>query len=103
MKRLVANIRTARLRHRLRIEDVAVRIGSDRIGVSLKVMAGIEKVKPTTVLATYLGALWALGLIDDMRLVDLHVSGASHLRVNGATFLCRNSGVNRGIIFLIRD
>jgi transcriptional regulator with XRE-family HTH domain len=64
MKRLGANIRTARLRRRLRIEDVA-----RRVGVSPKVMVGIEQGKPTTALAAYLGALWALGLIDDIRAV----------------------------------
>ncbi len=56
------NIRTARLRRRLRLEDLA-----EKIGVSRFVLSDIEKGKPTTAIAAYMGALWALGLIDQMR------------------------------------
>jgi transcriptional regulator with XRE-family HTH domain len=58
------NIRTARLRRKLRLEDLA-----ERIGISRYVMSDIEKGKPTTSVAAYIGALWALGLADDMRLI----------------------------------
>jgi DNA-binding XRE family transcriptional regulator len=51
--RLGRNIRTARLRRRLTREDLA-----GRIGVSRQVLAQIEKGKPTTAVAAYLGALW---------------------------------------------
>ena len=40
-----------------------------RIGVSRFVVADIEKGKPGTGIAAYVGALWALGLLDDMRTV----------------------------------
>jgi transcriptional regulator with XRE-family HTH domain len=60
--RLGRNIRTARLRRRLTREDLA-----GRIGVSRQVLAQIEKGKPTTAVATYLGALWALGLLKQLR------------------------------------
>jgi transcriptional regulator with XRE-family HTH domain len=60
--RLGRNIRTARLRRRLTLEDLA-----GRIGVSRQVLAQIEKGKPTTAVATYLGALWALGLLKQLR------------------------------------
>jgi len=60
--RLGRNIRTARLRRRLSREDLA-----GRIGVSRQVLAQIEKGKPTTAIAAYLGALWALGLLDQLR------------------------------------
>jgi transcriptional regulator with XRE-family HTH domain len=60
--RLGRNIRTARLRRRLTREDLA-----GRIGVSRQVLAQIEKGKPTTAMAAYLGALWALGLLRQMR------------------------------------
>lgn len=56
------NIRTARLRRRLRLEDLA-----ERVGVSRFVMSDIEKGKPTTAVAGYIGALWALGLMDDLK------------------------------------
>lgn len=59
LKRLGRNIRTARLRRKLRIEDVAERIGASRFTVS-----DLEKGKPGTSAASYFGALWALGLID---------------------------------------
>jgi transcriptional regulator with XRE-family HTH domain len=60
--RLGHNIRTARLRRKLTREELA-----ERIGVSRKVLAQIEQGKPTTAVAAYLGALWALGLLDAMR------------------------------------
>ncbi|MES9855277.1 MAG: hypothetical protein ABW166_01550 [Sedimenticola sp.] len=62
--RLGKNIRTARLRRKLRLEDMA-----GRIGVSRYVMSDIEKGKPSTAIATYMGALWVLGLLDDMNLI----------------------------------
>jgi transcriptional regulator with XRE-family HTH domain len=60
--RLGRNIRTARLRRRLTREDLA-----GRIGVSRQVLAQIEKGKPTTAVAAYIGALWALGLLKQLR------------------------------------
>ena len=59
--RLGRNIRTARMRRRLRLVDLA-----ERIGVSRYVLSDIEKGKATTAVASYLGALWALGLLDQM-------------------------------------
>ena len=61
LKRLGQNIRTARLRRKLRLEDVA-----ERMGISRFALAEVEKGKPTTAIAAYLGALWALGLIDQL-------------------------------------
>ena len=60
--RLGRNIRTARLRRRLSMEELA-----ERIGISRYVMADVEKGKPTTSIAAYIGALWALGLHGDIR------------------------------------
>jgi len=62
LNRLGRNIRTARLRRRLSMEKLA-----ERIGISRYVMADVEKGKPTTAIAAYLGALWALGLHNDIR------------------------------------
>ena len=64
LERLGRNIRTARLRRRLPQEALA-----RRIGISRFVVADVERGKPTTGIAAYLGALWALGLLDDMRAV----------------------------------
>jgi len=62
--RLGNNIRTARLRRKLRLEDLA-----ERVGLSRYVMSDVEKGKPTTAVAAYVGALWALGLADDLSAV----------------------------------
>jgi len=62
LKRLGRNIRTARLRRKLSREELA-----ERVGISRYVLADIEKGKPTTAIAAYLGALWVLGLLRDMR------------------------------------
>jgi transcriptional regulator with XRE-family HTH domain len=62
LTRLGRNIRIARLRRKLTREALA-----ERIGVSRKVLAQIEEGKPTTAIAAYLGALWALSLIDALR------------------------------------
>jgi len=62
LNRLGRNIRTARLRRKLSMQELA-----ERVGISRYVLADIEKGKPTTAIAAYLGALWALGLLRDMR------------------------------------
>jgi transcriptional regulator with XRE-family HTH domain len=62
LNRLGSNIRTARLRRKLPMEELA-----ERIGISRQVLADIENGKPTTGIAAYLGALWALGLLRDMQ------------------------------------
>lgn len=59
--RLGHNIRTARLRRQWRLEDLAARMGVSRFTV-----ADVEKGKPGTSAAAYLGALWALGLLDQV-------------------------------------
>jgi transcriptional regulator with XRE-family HTH domain len=61
LKRLGRNIRTARLRRKLRIEDVAQRMGGSRF-----TLADVEKGKPGASAAAYLGALWALGLLEQV-------------------------------------
>jgi len=64
LERLGRDLRTARLRRQLRQEELA-----RRIGVSRFVVADIERGKPTTAIVAYVGALWALGLLDHMRAV----------------------------------
>ena len=59
LRRLGRNIRIARLRRQLRIQDLA-----ERMGVSRFTVADLERGKPGTSGAAYLGALWALGLLD---------------------------------------
>jgi len=61
LERLGRNIRTARLRRRWRLEDVA-----ERMGVTRYTVADVERGKPGTSVAAYLGALWVLGLLEQM-------------------------------------
>ena len=61
LKALGANLRTARLRRNLSIEDVAA-----KIGVGRHVIADAEKGKPSTGIAIYAGLLWAFGLIEQL-------------------------------------
>ena len=62
LERLGRNIRTARLRRKLPQADLA-----RRMGVSRFVVADVERGKPTTGVAAYLGALWVLGLLGHVR------------------------------------
>ena len=62
LERLGRNIRTARLRRRMPQQQLA-----QRMGVSRFVVADIERGKPTTGVAAYVGALWALGLLTHLR------------------------------------
>ena len=54
---LGANLRTARLRRNLSLQDMAEKIGVERHAV-----AAAEKGKPSTSIAIYAALLWALGL-----------------------------------------
>ena len=55
------NIRTARLRRRLPQAELAKRMGTSRF-----VVADVERGKPSTGVAAYIGALWVLGLLGDL-------------------------------------
>jgi len=55
------NIRIARLRRQLSREELA-----EKIGVTRYVVGDVERGKPTTAIAAYLGALWALGLLEGL-------------------------------------
>ncbi len=64
LERLGRNIRTARVRRKLPQGELA-----RRIGISRFVVADIERGKPSSGIAAYVGALWAMGLLDDLRAV----------------------------------
>jgi transcriptional regulator with XRE-family HTH domain len=61
VKTLGANLRTARLRRNLSIEDVAA-----KIGVGRHVVADAEKGKLSTGIAIYAGLLWAFGMTEQL-------------------------------------
>lgn len=61
LKELGANLRTARLRRRLTIEELAARLGVDR-----RTVADAEAGKPSTAIAVYVGLLWAMGFVEQL-------------------------------------
>lgn len=62
LTRLGSNVRTARLRRGLSIEQVAARVGCSRFTV-----ASVEKGKPGVSAVAYFTVLWALRLLDDAK------------------------------------
>lgn len=63
-KRLGERVRMARIRRKLRKEDLALRAGLSRNAID-----AVELGKLTTGLGTYLQALWAMGLADGLDLI----------------------------------
>lgn len=61
IKRLAADLRTARLRRNLTIENVA-----RKIGTGPRAVMDAEKGKPSTAFVVYAGLLWTYGLLDQM-------------------------------------
>ena len=61
LKRLGANLRTARLRRNLTIDDMA-----EKIGTGVRAVADAEQGKPSTGIAVYAAMLWALDLLDQI-------------------------------------
>ena len=73
LKRLGADLRTARLRRNLTIEDMA-----QKIGTGVRAVTDAEKGKPATSAAVYTAMLWVLGLlyqIDDVALPEKDEEG----------------------------
>jgi transcriptional regulator with XRE-family HTH domain len=61
LKRLGADLRTARLRRNLTLDDVA-----EKIGTSRRVVADAEKGKPSTAAGVYTAMLWAVDLLAQL-------------------------------------
>ena len=61
LKRLGTNLRTARLRRNLTIDEVAEKIGTGRHSI-----IAAEKGKPSTSAAVYIALLWTYDLLDPM-------------------------------------
>jgi len=64
IQRLGANLRIARVRRNLTLEDVAA-----KIGVHKQTVADAEKGKPSTGIAVYAAMLWSLDMLDQMAVV----------------------------------
>ena len=61
LKRLGMDLRTARLRRNLTIEDVA-----SKIGTGPRAISDAEKGKPSTSAAVYTAMLWAMDLLSQL-------------------------------------
>ena len=59
IRRLGADLRTARLRRNLTLDEVG-----NKIGVGRRAVSGAERGKPTTTIVTYAALLWAYGLLE---------------------------------------
>src|SRR5438132_274425 len=64
LARLGSRIRLARIRRKLRQQDLAQQIGRARATV-----VAMEKGSPSTEIGAYAAALWALGLLQELDLV----------------------------------
>ena len=64
LKQLGNNLRTARIRRSLTIEQVA-----RKIGVGVRSIAAAEKGKPSTGVAVYTALLWTYGLLNDFEML----------------------------------
>ena len=61
LKKLGADLRTARLRRNLTIEEVA-----EKIGVGRRVVADAERGKASTSIGTHAGLLWVFDLLNQL-------------------------------------
>jgi transcriptional regulator with XRE-family HTH domain len=61
LKHLGANLRTARIRRRLTIAQVA-----QRIGTGVRAISDAEKGKPSTSIAVYVALLWVFDLLSEV-------------------------------------
>lgn len=61
LKKLGSDLRTARLRRNLSVEDVA-----QKIGAGVRAVRDAEKGKPSTSVAVYAGLLWAFDLLNNL-------------------------------------
>lgn len=59
LKKLGADLRTARLRRNLSTEEAGAKIGAKR-----RAVADAERGKPSTTVAVYAGLLWTFGFVD---------------------------------------
>lgn len=78
LKRLGADLRTARLRRNVTLAEVA-----ERVGASREVIAEAEHGKPTTSGAVYAALFWAYGLTDRLAGSADPASDAEGIRLDG--------------------
>ncbi len=80
LKKLGSNIKTARLRRVITMQELA-----EKVGVSRQIIAAIEKGNATTSIGSYIKTLWMLNLLDDLHYVadpDNDEEGKTLERIN---------------------
>ena len=73
------NLKTARKRRKLSLQQVA-----DKLGVGVRSVMDAEKGKPTTAVSTYMGLLWVYGLLGGMKGVADPLKDAEGIRLAAA-------------------
>jgi DNA-binding XRE family transcriptional regulator len=76
LKRLGADLRTARLRRNITLAEVA-----ERIGASREVVGEAEHGKPSTSAAIYAALLWSYGMVDRLQNLAEPTSDEEGLRL----------------------
>jgi transcriptional regulator with XRE-family HTH domain len=76
LKRLGADLRTARLRRNISLAEVA-----ERIGASREVVGDAEHGKPSSSVAIYAALLWSYGMIDRLGAIADPTSDEEGLRL----------------------
>lgn len=92
LKRLGANLRTARIRRRLTREEVA-----QKIGAGVRAISEAEKGKPSTSAAVYVALLWTFDLLSDFELLadpDRDVEGQALARSREGVRARRRKGLD---------
>lgn len=64
LERLGSNIRTARTRRNVSLQEL-----SERLGIHRTVLSDAEKGKPGTAISVYVSMLWAMDLLSDLELL----------------------------------
>lgn len=64
LKQLGVRLRTARVRRRLTIKELA-----EKIGTGTRAISDAERGKPSTSIATYVAILWVFDLLSDLEIL----------------------------------
>jgi transcriptional regulator with XRE-family HTH domain len=87
LQTLGANLRTARLRRGLTIEEMG-----QKVGVGRRAVMDAEKGKPATAIGIYVGLLWALDLIEQLDAVAAPARDEVGLALTPAKTRARRKG-----------
>ncbi len=92
LKALGENLRTARIRRKMRIQDVAARIGT-----GLRAVMDAEKGKASTGIVVYAALLWVYGLLapfEELADPGKDKEGLAHEATKGRTRARKSGGID---------